>query len=163
MPNWCENKVTIVGTKEKVDACERIKADFDRMFKTPRELLKMGAPILDGDVKQANLVRFGSTDWYNWRKANWGTKWAIPDSDVTTNRLDEITLELRYATAWSPPFEFYRRQSELLDIRIEVEFFEPGCDFCGEQHFDKGEILMSNIHTCNKADYEKWGYEDDLQ
>ena len=77
---------------------------------------------------------FESTDvnddrWYNWRVANWGTKWDCYDLTIDE---DEQELNLQFNTAWSPPEEICRALKEKFeDADIQWFYDEPGMEFAG--------------------------------
>ena len=63
------------------------------------------------------LEAYGHDDWYNWRNANWGTKWT--GSSVLANRPAPNLLIVDYDTAWCPPDELYAYLQEVHpDLRI---------------------------------------------
>lgn len=79
---------------------------------------------------------FESTDinddrWYNWRCANWGTKW-----DAYSLEIDECDMpngfEVTFETAWSPPEEVHSAISEQFDdLSMSWFYDEPGCEVAG--------------------------------
>ena len=77
---------------------------------------------------------FESTDvcddrWYNWRVANWGTKWDCYDLSIDQ---DEQELNLEFNTAWSPPEEIcYALKRKFEDADIQWFYDEPGMEFAG--------------------------------
>jgi len=81
MPNWCLNNATITHDdpaklNELLDAYKRGEL-MEHFLPTPRDpedptkLLGAGIP-----------VTIGGNDWYNWRVANWGTKWDVGGEDA---------------------------------------------------------------------------------
>ena len=67
--------------------------------------------------------------WYNWRVANWGTKWDCYDLSIDE---DEQELNLQFNTAWSPPEEICRALKEKFeDADIQWFYDEPGMEFAG--------------------------------
>lgn len=114
-------------TDAKEEALTEVLASFrlDGCVPTPVELLDGSAPFDGDDTERDRLVGlYGHADWYDWRAANWGTKW---DVDATENRDDPIedieasiwagdgteTLEaevvFHFDTAWAAPFEWLSR------------------------------------------------------
>lgn len=85
---------------------------------------------------KSNLERYGFTDWYGWRIANWGTKWDIGPEDVQV--LDESPgyLGVEFYTAWAPPEGIHAALLELfdkqrLDVHVTWFYNEPGMQFAG--------------------------------
>jgi len=137
MPNWCQNEVT-VRARTKKDINQFIKFVkgipledtqvnpfcLHKIEPMPKELLDNRTSI-PGDVP----------DWYNWRLANWGTKWDIPDCETTHNQhtpdMDgfKYTSLYSFETAWSPPEPIYtilRDKFPALDI--DWYYNEPGME-----------------------------------
>jgi hypothetical protein len=58
-----------------------------------KELIDIGLLAL------TNKVKYGNTDWYEWRIKNWGTKWNAYETNVNKRYKDWVSFE----TAWSAP------------------------------------------------------------
>ena len=92
-------------------------------------------PVLK-DKGYGKGLYFESTDinddrWYNWRCANWGTKW-----DAYSLEIDECDMpngfEVTFETAWSPPEEVHSAISEQFDdLSMSWFYDEPGCEVAG--------------------------------
>ena len=52
-----------------------------------------------GNTSREDEQDFGTFNWYDWNRANWGTKWNAYDSSA-----EEETRIIRFDTAWSPPY-----------------------------------------------------------
>lgn len=105
-------------------------------------------------------------DWYNWRVANWGTKWSISDV-YFENATEQDMIEFSFCSAWTPPTEAFRTWADS-DGRVEfrLEYWEPGVAFVGIATYD-GEAYMDDSVDMNTdpAQYrrrasEAWGYEE---
>ncbi len=46
-------------------------------------------------------VKYGFDNWYDWRIANWDTKWNSYDVDVELDEMDRLYVS--FLTAWSLP------------------------------------------------------------
>lgn len=126
MPNWCSNNFKITGPRAK------IKALWDQAQKPEDQ----GGGLLQGLHPMPNLPDNNDDvmpNWWNWRVANWGTKW-----DVTTEGMeysedgDTATIQGWFESAWAPPvnaFAFYC--DEQPDITARLSYFEPGMCFVG--------------------------------
>jgi hypothetical protein len=69
--------------------------------------------------------------WYNWRNANWGTKW-----DAYSLEIDDCDMpngfEVNFETAWSPPEEIHTAICEQFDdLSVSWFYDEPGCEVAG--------------------------------
>ena len=87
-------------------------------------------------VKEYGIsYRFKSTDkaddrWYDWRLANWDTKWDAYDVEVTDD--DPECTEIEFNTAWSPPEAICSALREQYpDVSISWFYDEPGCEIAG--------------------------------
>ena len=138
MPNWCNNTITISGpirTIEKLYYDHTVKdADdetglLDGMRPMPVELHDTTSPS-----DEAN--------WYDWRVANWGTKWEVGSEGLEYSEdPDNGTAEITgwFDSAWAPPVEAYNYFIENnKDCHISAMWHEPGMDFGGE--YEDGEI-----------------------
>ena len=89
---------------------------------------------VDCSVSGKKLV-FKSTDitdqrWYDWRLANWDTKWDAYDVVVTDDDPDQ--LEVEFNTAWSPPDAIcHALREQYPDLSISWFYDEPGCEIAG--------------------------------
>ena len=91
-------------------------------------------PVMSDDpMKGLHFPSTGIQDdrWYNWRCANWGTKW-----DAYSMEIDEVDMphgfEVTFETAWSPPEEIHSAISEQFDdLSMSWFYDEPGCEVAG--------------------------------
>ena len=132
MPNWCENKVVVYGAHDDVTA-------FTQMVRGHQTSFSLAQIVPEPEQE--------GTDWYNWRIANWGTKWDT--SDCTDNGIcvegDESYIEYRFSTAWSPPIEALDVLAEKCPtLRIVIHYFEGGCDFGGMKEYAEGSCIGEN-------------------
>jgi hypothetical protein len=91
---------------------------------------------LVAESAQAALLKYGTTDWYDWATKNWGTKW-----NASQVRVQEAQPRIRFSTAWSPPLEVFdvlaKQHSE---VTIELRYFERGMEFKGIRVYKKGVV-----------------------
>lgn len=146
MPNWCANtlKITHDDTAQIARAVAAFaRGEFMQEFDPcPQDLLDtMAGHHAAGSPEEAelqarrasNLEKYGAEDWYDWKIANWGTKWDVGgeecDSPEYTDGDTEATFH--FDSAWSPPTEFF---ATLEDQGFEVDamWYEPGVGFCGQ-------------------------------
>lgn len=138
MPNWCENTLIVTGSNDRVKQfiAENIKqVDDDTIFN-----FNNLHPCPNED------------DWYNWRIANWGTKWegVIYDTKITDNE-----LVIGFNSAWSPPEGWVRYVAEnhYPDLHFHLSFLETGAGFCGVLK-GQGTEIFSNATKPIEADEE---------
>lgn len=156
MPNWCSNTARITAPEPVI---QELRARIEAT-QCPSGSVMPG--ILDLMVPEPRDIGDG---WYDWRVANWGTKWEISHIDV----LDESepdAIELGFESAWAPPLEAFRAWAER-DGRVtyRIDYIEEGVGFVGretydgerwdEQHFDQGDD-PDGFETWARAE---WGWE----
>lgn len=151
MPNWCFNRLEIslhndAGKKlleafrdnHKNDKGEEFSSPFTDLSPTPVELLDTERSFGGEPEEQAkrearyaqNKEKYGYSDWYEWRLANWGTKWEA--CEVSIEHEDESTCLVRFDTAWCPPtnlLEWYAKKYP--EVVFLNEYDEEGCGFEG--------------------------------
>ena len=129
MPNWCNNKLTIIVSKGELEQVKDLLFDdkgdftFNRAFPQPKDL----------------------EDWYNWNISNWGTKWDA--CNVYHKEVFEDEIQIYFDTAWSPPEgwvnAFYEKTLGL-DISFDLLFSEEGMDYAGSYVRDEEGKFYTN-------------------
>lgn len=159
MPNWCENDLRVEGPKEVLEEFLRFVAggspfDFNRLSPYPPEFQELDDAAEAWDKANAKTPPQGQSgrpkDGYNsggyeWRVANWGTKWPAYKvaREEPTNGDDEKTLVVvfHFSTAWSPPKPVIEKASERYPaLTFELRYFECGCCFNGLFRCKGGEV-----------------------
>jgi hypothetical protein len=157
MPNWCDNTVEVVGSKEVLETIlAKAKDDespfsFQKLVPQPEfldETKRSGSDA--GEVEWMNALagntKFGYTDWYNWRLGNWGTKWDLSFDTTQVSKIVPTTdgkqfkFEIGYTTAWSPALTFWQNLSEQYPIRVKNLYAEEGVGFLGRAFIENGEL-----------------------
>jgi len=160
MPNWCENQISITGPNSVIDKIEKIvkeeKEDnglLNFFHPMPKELEGTTSPSSSADKPQPMVEGFDN--WYDWRNANWGTKWEVCEFygvDRSYINDDESQITVGFSSAWAPPLEAYQRFLDKHPVILEARYYEPGCDFMGI--WDNGD------DTCYEC--SKYGSDDDF-
>ena len=167
MPNWCSNEVTVYansredlvrlltmavkpveGDDDSDDSVDKSPFRMESIHTTPRELMDNNKPT-GGDQLQNAIA--GNTDykydnWYDWRVANWGTKW-----DMDNVQLDEPeysgeeegkrwSFDLSYQTAWSPNIEFWKYVCNMGPFIVEMRYIEEGMGYIGETTVERNNV-----------------------
>jgi hypothetical protein len=139
MPNWCENQIEISGEETLLQKFneENTRAEkenvsptlsFELSLPTPAELLE-----IDGA---------GKYGWYEWRVANWGTKWNVSNAEP---HFQNGNLYYFPSTAWAPPSAWVKAVSALYpQLTFNLFYDEPGMCFAGKEVYINGE-LQSDI------------------
>lgn len=134
---------------------------MNKMLPVPIELmderLSTHGPKENDKLRAETKAQFGFESWYDWRIANWGTKWdvepVIEDNDTYVN--------YNFESAWTPPSAFLITIAErypLLTFRLNFE--EPGCDFEGDLEIVNGEIERDETREYSGGD-DDWDDDDE--
>jgi|694.fasta_scaffold44857_10 hypothetical protein len=147
MPNWCWNSVTFTH-KDPAMLQRFVKASetgiLQEFVPCPDELIEAKA---DFTPKPDLMEKYGYNDWYDWRLANWGTKW-----DFTCDaELNGDTISTGFDTAWAPPIAAYRTLEEM-GFEIEAYYHEPGMGFAGKYEFGEEEYCEYDFSDDNWRD-----------
>ena len=124
MPNWCVNNVYIETSPEEIAAIvEAIQHDDDR------GLLHYLRPEPDHGEENASGIM---PNWYNWRVANWGTKWEV-QAEIVSHSVEGGWINISFESAWSPPIEALDYwASQGTHRQFNIRYIEWGMAFCGE-------------------------------
>lgn len=107
------------------------------------------------DQFKDNVKTCGYGYWYDWRIANWGTKWNSYDGE----RVNDNTI--RFDTAWSIPMGIYEKLEEMYpDVKFNLQFADEDLGSnCGTIHFGNcTEFIDVSKDWCNmsKDEQRKW-------
>lgn len=94
---------------------------------------------------KANIEKYGSKDWYDWRFANWGTK--FNSRDVGVERIEDDSFLVFFNTAWSPPVPVFEALcKKYQEITAKLSFLETGNWFAGvARNMEDGEVFVDYI------------------
>lgn len=89
-----------------------------------------------GKIAIENLVWFGHTDWYGWRRSEWGTKWNAYDFEEREEN------QIVFHTAWSPSYNVTQMLSKMfptITIKHQAadEFYSEVFE---EREYNNGEV-----------------------
>jgi hypothetical protein len=158
MPNWCENDLTVEGSRLEIDRfLVGIRTGMDEFSKTA----KNGDAL---DIREFDFNRIlpypkkfqwsnKQTDGYNsggydWCVNNWGTKWNA--CDVVVVRVDEECVELHFNTAWAPPEPVVRKMISMFPkLEFTLEYYEQGVGYCGVLRGADGKVVEDKTKKYN--------------
>jgi hypothetical protein len=145
MPNWCDNTITFANDVE--DNYHLIYAfqqdnPFESICPCPPELDAEGAHSYGGDnrdkydeIRKQLKETYGYENGYDWRVANWGTKWDASE----VYGMDDHSFS--FNTAWGPPTDLYRWIAKNHPgARFDFTYEEGGVGFEGEGTVWDGEF-----------------------
>ena len=133
---------------------------FEKYVPTPKELLETSR---SGDASEfQNAIsknrNYAYTNWYDWRLANWGTKWDIDTNALRVERLSDAVVLLEFSTAWAPANEFWATFAEKFPaLKISCKYFEEGMAFAGKQVFVEGDLEEDEYFELTSRDYRLAG------
>ena len=173
MPNWCNNKLEIQGSKKEVaKVLEFIgnkkdkdykHLDFNKITPMPEELRNTTSPTPKGKETEAKKLqkKYGATDWYHWSIDNWGTKWNCNGARIEEDAGDK-NLTIGFETAWSPPIPIVLELGKKFPkINFKLDYVEPGMCFAGSlnvQGEDVNDEQYDNGSEAYKSMEEEFGY-----
>lgn len=136
MPNWCSNKITIVGGKDN------IKSIITKIREIPTgDKYTLFETLIGKDPQpsiESNLKRYG-------------TKWDVSVEDCNGEFNDDMII-LYPNTAWAPPVPFCVTLAKEYGVNVEIQYSEPGNDFCGINRINsKGEIILEEDYDYNEG------------
>lgn len=141
MPNHVTNVIKLNGDRKQIrELLEQIQSDelglgtidFEKIIPMPENIYR-------GNLGQEETKLYGKNNWYDWRIANWGTKWSAygyeKDCDYSNAE------ELRFLTAWAAPHPVIQRLSEMFpEIKIIHEWADEDIGMnCGRYAYYDGE------------------------
>lgn len=132
MPNWCENRMSVSGSKEAV-------TKFVEMAKSDKDALSFAKFVPEEwdnpDYQDAStsfceqLEPSPNFNWYRWRLDKWGVKWDCSESYVEVNP-DGTLATFTFTTPWGSPDAFYKTIATMFpDLSFEAYAYEPGNDY----------------------------------
>jgi hypothetical protein len=131
MPNWCENRIKISGSTEKINKLWE-KVESDGLLNTLRP-------------QPNNLEEYENIDW---RLQNWGTKWEVNTQDLCVEDNGDGTSDIYgdFDSAWSPPVEAYIAFNKMNNgCEVEGWYSEFGCDYCGLYNVREGDVYCDSV------------------
>lgn len=154
MPNFVENRLTIIGTKEQI---QEVK-EFIKVEKTEENQEVYGIGTIDFNkitpmskwVCRANLIgefereKYGDENcWYKWSIKNWGTKW----NAVSNPYRSESENVIFFTTAGDCPIDLIKKLSWIFpEVELEIAWADEDLGYnLGIIRFKDGEILESII------------------
>lgn len=123
MPNWCNNHLVLSGPAAKIKA----------LWETASKENEEGFCLLEA------MVPIGAWDYARAVDA-WGTKWDINVEGLEYEELEgEGIIRGWFDSAWSPPIMAMQNYCDANeDVRVTLQYFEPGVGFIG--HWDSASM-----------------------
>ena len=162
MPNSCKTKITFVDItdEEFVEIVDQfadgnpngIVPDFDKILPMPSDIYN--GEFLSKEIRDT----YGANNWYDWRLANWGTKWPAYNGSV-----DYKQHAFYFTTAWSFAYPVVQKFAELTDATIHAiysgEFSRNDCGvFTFYPDGTVDDVFPVPDDVINDNDKELWGF-----
>ena len=170
MPNWCENRLDIFGSRENLQ----------------KFMMDVNAQELKGNNMEGEVLSFAKIrpqpkklkDWYNWNIKNWGTKWDAsstacadwsnePDKEMPLDDSPDKEKSILYdfLTAWGPPVSWIKYVAKKYPkLKFKLEYYEGGCDFFGKYYVNNKEVILDECTNTEGMTHEEkvsWGIEEE--
>lgn len=145
MPNHVTNTLFVTGNSQSLAkfksmfVVHEFEATFNLIHTMPKELEADTSPLpkRDGETDKMYKDRmlhyrqlYGFDNWYDWRIANWTTKWDAYEFHIDTDEPAELNCQ--FDTAWSPPTGWLIEAGNMFkDLHFELSFIDEGDNFCG--------------------------------
>jgi len=162
MPNYCYNNlyITVEDNKQLDKIIQGITNnseqlfDFNRIIPIPEELANTSAPNRTNPITLRD--KYGFSDWYEWRCANWGTKWNASEVELNLETPEQIYI--KFQTAWSPPIPVIKKIAEMFPFAYLTLDWEEESGYYGRTEFAKGVMTfdMEGEMDCAYR-IENWG------
>ena len=164
MPNWCWNHLEVTGDEKQLQefvekSTTNLEKDnefsFNGTHPQPEDLNITCGTQTQEEKEQAmlNKAKYGYTDWYEWRCAEWGTKWDACEPNIGDNDINLFSVS--FDTAWSPPIAWIQNiLKDFPDLCFTLEYEEPGMCYGGiltaqyEEIFDNVDWDLEQASDC---------------
>lgn len=106
----------------------------------PNEIGKSEEALELGRKYLINIAKYGYATWYEWRIANWGTKWLAESIDVGND-------SIYFGTAWHGVGELMQKLSEKLgNVPFEYMYASENTGYeCGRLLLQNGHVIIDDI------------------
>lgn len=142
MPNWCQNTLSIKGTKEQIIEFNKRYLpngdfSFENIIPSPQTQEECPEDCIIHNEEEANKHHFSWDptqpknwfNWYDWNCYYWGCKWDVSRASVLQM---ENSIEILFDTPWTPPIPVIEKLiKDNPQLEIECEYFEPNMWFAG--------------------------------
>lgn len=183
MPNWCTNRLTVRGDRNKIldfleankglppsyklsEVEKKLFPDYERPTKKRfcfNALVSVPPDVVDIGYDGHNILARDDQrlDGYHWQSKYWGTKWDIYNDNVCPAFFDGYAT-LDFETAWAPPLAWLDRVARLFpELELALDYNEPGMAFAGRVEYSDGELSYEKVISGEEYLEEYGGYGDE--
>jgi hypothetical protein len=118
---------------------------------------------LIGREPEMSDTEYKSGGWYDANISWFGTKWDVSYNECQFQFTEDCII-MSPETAWSPPIGFGVRLHEKYGVNVELQYEEPGCDFCGRTTIENQSVVEEDFNFLEGKyilDNESFWYEVD--
>lgn len=158
MANYVYGTIIVHSTDNSERLEEIVKVGIAEFYRPMPKALDITAPAHTKNEKmiaEANMVRYGVTDWYDWRRVNHGTKW----SDYQHELNGDI---FTFTSAWSP-ISFDIIKMFALDFPNMTYEWEEEQGYGERYEFRDGEVVEEHEWDIPSWSDNKTLSEDDIK
>jgi len=142
MPNWCSNYIEVRGTNsakiQELVKAFNLGALCQTVLPVPKELLETLSGHHSDPVEQlkltaetdANIEKFGYSNWYDFCTNEWGSKWDICEAELLHQDEDGLGFTGFFESAWSPPLGVVE-ELERQGFDVTLRYHESGMCYVG--------------------------------
>jgi hypothetical protein len=157
MPNWCSNYITITGDKKSIQLLTRVLEDIPQEKRSDSIIFE----TLIGREPEMSDTEYKSGGWYDANISWFGTKWDVSYNECQFQFTEDCII-MSPETAWSPPIGFGVRLHDKYGVNVELQYEEPGCDFCGRTTIENQSVVEEDFNFLEGKyilDNESFWYE----
>ena len=171
MPNWCANSLSISGSKTDIKKLLKIaivknnegenELNCNGIIPVPPALMEQKSPSeFTDELEEANIKKYGFKDWYSFRLANWGTKWAPEVENMNVSPSGRL-VGMFFSSAWTPPCGIIDQLAKMFPkCLFALSFFEGGAGFAGRASWEGGESNGEENYAQGDGSYEEIGRDE---
>jgi Ferredoxin-like domain in Api92-like protein len=149
MPNHVDNYLEISGKPKMINKLMK------QLEITDSEATKENGATIFSCHKVIPQPIFQGEEWYEWRIANWGSKWGAYDVAVTESDWESGHWALFFSTAWSPITQVIAEMSKQHPtLRLHYRYYEGGADYWGKETYEGGELSLEEGGELSTASCE---------
>lgn len=168
MPNWCYQRLQVKGPsadlKDFHQSMKQVRTEFSQqtnknetieeyelnhLYPCPKELAETESAFGGSEDEkkkreeryEANIAKYGYSNWYDWCNAKWGTKWGACSVDITQEPY-RGEMNIYFESAWSPAIGLLAEISRLNPtLTFSVIYDEESSAFAGWAVFQEGSVV----------------------
>jgi hypothetical protein len=142
MPNWCDNRLVVIGEDSVLDEFTAAIRFEDGNYSIMDRLIPFPPGLAGEEIVLNNGEKMStfSDRGYNWCLENWGCKWSDKDTLLISNDAGEMTFYL--TTPWGPPDKGMISVSKMFpSLTFLLMYHEDGMRFAGGMAVKNGKII----------------------